>query len=80
MKLVIDIPDEEYELDKWLAVSGMGSPAISRILGGIPYEERKGKWVSDGCMDICSECGASRENQLWDEYCGRCGVKMEVDE
>lgn len=43
-------------------------------------ERKTGKWVAVGCMDICSECGASRENQLWDEYCGRCGSKMEVDE
>lgn len=41
---------------------------------------KTGKWIFDGCKDICSECGASREHQLWDEYCGRCGLKMEANE
>lgn len=47
MKLIVDIPDEEYELYKFLAEGGMGSAAINRILKGKPYEERKtGRWIS----------------------------------
>lgn len=56
-------------INKYAKQAGSGAP-----------ERKTGKWIFDGCKDICSACGASRENQLWDEYCGRCGVKMEVDD
>ncbi|MBO7452185.1 MAG: hypothetical protein J6U54_17795 [Clostridiales bacterium] len=90
MKIVIDIPDEEYELDKWLADSGMGSPAIHRILDGIPYEERKiGKWVlahplqeNDGGAYVCSCCKSGSYEVIpktW-KACPWCTALMEVDE
>lgn len=90
MKIVIDIPDEEYKLDKWLADSGMGSPAIRRILDGIPYEERKiGKWElahplqeDDGGAYICSCCKSGSYEVIpktW-KACPWCTALMEVDE
>ena len=39
LKLIIDIPTEEYNSYKVLFDSGMGSAAIRRILNGKPYEE-----------------------------------------
>lgn len=39
MKLIIEVPIEEYNSYKVLFDSGMGSAAIRRILNGKPYEE-----------------------------------------
>lgn len=39
MKLVVDVPDDEFALNMFLANAGMGSAAIRRILDGKPYEE-----------------------------------------
>ena len=32
----------------------------------LPSAERKGKWIEDGCMTVCSLCGERREFP----YCG----------
>lgn len=71
-----------YEGDLYDAfgyVTADGYAALVKLEGVVLQERKTGKWVADGCRDICSECAASRENQLWDAYCGRCGAKMEVD-
>lgn len=39
IKLIIEVPTEEYKSYKFLLNSGMGSAAIRRILNGKPYEE-----------------------------------------
>ena len=41
------------------------------------FECKTGKWITDGCLDKCSCCGVSRDDQLYDNYCGNCGAKME---
>ena len=72
MKLVIDIPDNEYKFIKdlqSLVIGGRGNcrtiqrDVINAIKKGTPYEERpKGKWSEheDYCGDTyytCSNCG-----------------------
>ena len=41
MKLLVELPDEEYKIDKLVAESGMGNTAIQRILEGTPLPECK---------------------------------------
>lgn len=42
---------------------------------------RYGRWVKDGEVVVCSECG---EEHAWDEYratyCEDCGAKMDEEE
>ena len=42
---------------------------------------RHGRWVKDGEVVVCSECG---EEHAWDEYratyCEDCGAKMDEEE
>ena len=88
MQIVIDIPEEAKKAfdnadkdDIYGCFYDYNSVIGKAIKNSKPYEERKtGKWIADGCVDVCSECGARRGNQLWDEYCGRCGAKMEGDD
>lgn len=65
MKIVIDIPDEEYKLDKWLSDSGMGSTAISRILDGIPLPEGAEILTAEAYSDLCLRASRSVE---WHPY------------
>lgn len=41
---------------------------------------RHGRWVKDGEVVVCSECG---EEHAWDEYratyCEDCGAKMDLE-
>ena len=41
---------------------------------------RHGRWIKDGDMVVCSECG---EEHAWDEYrstyCEDCGAKMDLE-
>ena len=39
----------------------------------------KAKWIMDG-FEKCSNCGISREHQLWDDFCGNCGADMRENE
>lgn len=52
--------------------------AICNAIKEMPDDEHKtGRWITDGCLDKCSCCGVSRDDQLYDNYCGNCGAKME---
>ena len=62
--------------------------AISRaikMLESLPAADvepvRHGRWVKDGEVVVCSECG---EEHAWDEYratyCEDCGAKMDLEE
>ena len=43
-----------------------------------PPEVKHGRWIKDGEVVVCSECG---EEHAWDEYratyCEDCGAKMD---
>lgn len=81
MKLIIDIPDEEYKTLSELSEKEKVNE-LSRyervIANGIPYEDRtQGEWIHYlGCgigKAVCSECGQVGETK---KYCGNCGAKM----
>ena len=59
-----EIYNKEWEEAKRMAIEALN-------------KHKTGKWIYDGCVDRCSNCGASRDTQLWDFYCGRCGAEME---
>ena len=92
MKLIIDIPDEDYkfikEVQLYLSVRRSGKTiernVINAIKNGKPYEERPtGYWIEEPSkLPHCSECGtysddADREDGGF--YCTHCGAKMEVE-
>lgn len=59
MKLIVDIPDEEYKSYTFLSNIGMGSTAIRRILDGKPYEECKLDIIGlDKQIDNCKTEGS----------------------
>lgn len=85
MKLIIDIPDEAYELLK--RKSELDNIAESIIANGTPYEDRpKGKWIIDGHhirCNMCNEyiCNTDREgDKIPDNFCPNCGADMRGEE
>lgn len=93
MKIVIDIPDDEYKFIKdlqSLVIGGRGNcrtiqrDVINAIKKGTPYEERpKGKWIEHSTYKgvlICSHCNHG-ETQAYDtfKFCPYCGADMRGD-
>lgn len=91
MKVLIDIPSEEY---KELTQTGENTINLgmllnlrTAIMSGIPYaDQKKGRWLPDasGCgFWVCSCCKfpseASAENVLYN-FCPVCGADMKSDE
>ena len=80
MKIVIDIPDEAYELLKSKRV--LDNIAESVIANGTPYEERpQGEWIehydsSDGFTWLtCSRCMFKAYEEDYN-CCPNCGASM----
>ena len=91
MKLIIDIPEEDYryikELQSLVIARGtcktIQREVINAIKNGTPYEERpKGKWVKKPHVygvDYCSECDF--ELKIDDtNFCPNCGAEMRGEE
>lgn len=91
MKVLIDIPSEEY---KELAQTGENTINLGALLdlrnalsAGTPYaEQKKGRWLPDASgygFWVCSCCKfpseASGANVLY-KFCPNCGTPMEGDE
>lgn len=70
MKIVIDIPDGEYELDKWLAKNGMGSVTIRRILDGTPLPEGAEILTAEAYSDLCLRASNGCKTGKWIEKDG----------
>ncbi len=87
MKIVIDIPNEAYELLKNKQV--LDNIAESIIANGTPYEERpQGKWKKIGeeyynwCnhnVIKCSVCGYIKDTayEHFPHFCEDCGADMQ---
>lgn len=91
MKVLIDIPSEEY---KELTQTGENTINLGALLdlrnalsAGTPYaEQKKGRWLPDASgygFWVCSCCKfpseASAANVLYN-FCPVCGSRMEGDE
>lgn len=53
MKIVVDIPDEEYESYALAITFGMGNTAIRRILNGTPFPEGAEILTKEAYSDLC---------------------------
>lgn len=84
MKLIIDIPDEEYktlsELSEKEKVNELSY--YERIIAnGTPYEERStGEWINQDFDDLkisdyrCNQCGHYQDDIT--NFCSNCGSYM----
>ena len=52
MKIVVDIPDEEYESYALAITFGMGSTAIRRILNGTPLPKGHGRLIDADALKL----------------------------
>lgn len=70
---------------KW---SGLDSKMIDRVIQKINLVEsanvvpvRRGRWIEEDGIQICSECGEEHE---WEDYrapyCDTCGAKMDKED
>ena len=91
MELIVDIPENDYELALRNDYSAIykGSHIAEAIKNGTPFIERpKGNWIDirvikafhyDGEPRVrCSCCG--NEEEWSSNYCPNCGAEMEVEE
>lgn len=87
MKIVIDIPDEDYKFIKDLQFYNSGRRSgktiernvINGIKNGIPYEERpQGEWIKeDEVHSKCSLCGFKyADYRILFDFCPYCGADM----
>lgn len=88
MKLIINIPDSDYERikdlvatdTKYTTATTVGT-AYQVIANGLPYEKRpQGEWESDDFTVgyTCSVCGSYRVSARVDnfKFCPDCGALM----
>lgn len=55
MKIMVDVPDEEYESYALAITFGMGSAAIRRILNGTPLPKGHGDLIDRNELEECKE-------------------------
>ena len=80
MKIIIDIPERDYDL-ACKYPNALIATYAHYIKDGIPYEERpQGEWIDTGRMEEyweeeyqCSICGAKDH---WHKFCPNCGAPM----
>ena len=94
MRLLIDIPDNEYQFIKdlqSLIIGGRGNcrtiqrDVINAIKNGTPYEDRpKGKWIEERdkrghlITRKCPICKAFHDGMIIN-FCPNCGADMRGD-
>lgn len=79
MKLIIDIPEIDYNTYKHFGDKGTYSERI--IAKGTPYEERPtGEWRNcDGevyCSNCGVECAYDETGYILGRFCHNCGANM----
>lgn len=87
MRLVIDIPDKDYEFirDAHILFGRRNGKQIeynmiNAIKNGTPYEN--GEWITDKLHNtVCSICGGIRRDNRFDhiDFCNKCGADMRGD-
>jgi hypothetical protein len=85
---------DKKDYERWVLHNGYNTGLVqARIyVGELPSvtpQQRVGRWILEEVKDedgrpydikyFCSECQAERP-PIWDDYCGACGAKMEVEE
>lgn len=65
MKIVVDIPDEEYKLAKLVVECGMGNSAIRRIMNGKPLPEGAEILTKEAYSDLCLRASHERKTGKW---------------
>lgn len=84
MKIVVDVPDEEYESYALAITFGMGNTAIRRILNGTPLPKRHGKIVDIKPLMIGLYEGMGKETfspiEVYKMLDEECRVIIEADE
>lgn len=68
MKIVVDVPDEEYESYALAITFGMGNTAIRRILNGTPIPEGAEILTAEAYSDLCLRASHERKEGFWDVY------------
>ena len=53
---------------------------VIKMLNYIPVADvqpiKFGKWIEDGCITKCNQCGEKKRFPHW-SFCPNCGAKME---
>lgn len=64
MKIVVDVPDEEYECYALAITFGMGSKAIKRILNGTPLPKGHGRLIDADSMKTMKNIQSANFNAI----------------
>ena len=93
MKIVVDIPDEEYEYYALAITFGMGSTAIRRILNGTPLPKGHGRlkdfdkieWYGcdfegRGCIEAKGDCSVCNHANCYAKQVRELPTIIEADE
>ena len=86
MKLLIDVKKDYYEMIKYNVEHGQEYKPFEIIANGIPYEEKRGKWIEGENGNIkCDQCGCEIRfsyliggNPDFPKFCCECGAKMKT--
>lgn len=71
-------PKCQAETEDVLFGDGVGSDNICCCAKYIPSAEKTGKWVEDGCIEKCKDCGEQKHFPHW-RFCPNCGARMVGD-
>lgn len=77
MQIIIDLPDEGYQVTLTKIMLACPGCKITEIPKKQTDEGPRGKWRSlDDDTVICSECGQMYRGMILPDYCPRCHAKM----
>ena len=80
MKLIIEIPEEVYNVCKQYETDKCATWSECVIANGVPYCGRpKGKWIADDEWGNCHCSVCNFENNHQPDFCENCGANMVAD-